>query len=210
MPRVDLHVHTVCSGDAVNRLCHIATALKKVDAVAICDHNEIACALKARRLLGPRVIVGTEIDTGEGELLGLFLSDRVAAGLGLRRTADAIRSQGGLVIAPHPFDTRRKGAGVALIRILDALDAVEVLNARTAGAAASTQALRFAEEHGLAAVAGSDAHVPGEIGLAATLLDEVPRNAEQARRLLKKSRPAGRNITFLERVYARVRRTLRL
>ncbi|RKY15784.1 MAG: phosphoesterase [Planctomycetota bacterium] len=210
MRRVDLHVHTICSKDAVNRQSHLQAALRRLDAIAICDHNQIICALKLRARLGYRIIVGMEIDTGEGELIGLFLKEPIPSGLGLERTAEEIRAQGGLVIAPHPFDLRRKGAGTGLSRIVHLLDAVEVFNARTMSTRANAEALQFAVSRGLACVAGSDAHVPTEIGLAVTSLKEVPLDAEHARVLLKKASFSGRAINLFERVYARVRRSLRL
>jgi len=181
-----------------------------LDAIAVCDHNEIACALKMSARLGKRIIVGMEIDTGEGELIGLFLKEAIPSGLGLERTAEAIRAQEGLVVAPHPFDLRRKGAGTALYRIVHLLDAVEVFNARTMSSQANADALQFALSCDLACVAGSDAHVPNEVGLAVTTLEEIPLNAEHARVLLKKASFSGRAVNLFERVYARVRRSLRL
>ena len=210
MRRIDLHVHTICSKDAVNRQSHLRAALRRLDAIAICDHNQIICALKLRARLGYRIIVGMEIDTGEGELIGLFLKEAIPSGLGLERTAEAIKAQGGVVVAPHPFDLRRKGAGTALSRFVHLIDAVEAFNSRTMDSQANAKALQFASTHGLPCVAGSDAHVPSEIGLAVTILEEVPLNAEHALLLLKRATFSGRAVTLYERIYARVRRSLRL
>jgi len=206
---VDLHIHTVFSGDSTNRVCHIRTALRRLAAVAICDHNTITGAIKFRRIFGERVIVGIEIDTSEGEIIGLFVRQEVRKGLGLCETVRLLREQGAFIFAPHPFDARRKGAGRRLLKVIDSIDGVEVFNARTVSSEANALAESFAEEHRLCAISASDAHTPFEIGKAAVMLPYVPRGREQLISMLKNGYKSGRKITLLERCYARIRRTLR-
>ena len=103
--RVDCHLYTVASGDAVTTLDQLAerAAAERLDVVFITDHNEISAAAAASDL-GVRVIVGEEIRTPDGDIIGLFLTERVPYVLPVAEVVARIRSQGGLVYAPHPFD----------------------------------------------------------------------------------------------------------
>jgi len=169
--RVDCHLHTMWSGDSTTTPEELAAAVATtgIDVLCITDHNEIRGAVDLRHDLGCRVVVGEEVKTHAGELIGLFLTERVPAGLPAAEAAAAIRAQGGLVYVPHPFDPMRRNlAGPALIELADAglLDAIEAFNAKTSSPSLNRQAEAFATEHGLAAGAGSDAHVPAALGAA--------------------------------------------
>jgi len=115
------------------------------------------------------VVVGEEIRTAEGELIGLFLSETIPPMATAEAAALAIREQGGLVYVPHPFDpSRRHLTRAALDRLTEAglVDALEVWNAKTADPRLQAEARRYATEHALAQGAGSDAHVPAALGAA--------------------------------------------
>lgn len=146
-----------------------------VDVVALTDHQTVAGALELAGRLPCRVVVGQECRTGAGELTGLFLRERVPPGLPPDEVAAAIRAQGGLVYAPHPFDRGRRGLHedvlVALARA-GALDAVEVFNAKVAEHGQNQRAAAFAAAWGLARGAGSDAHVPAAVGAACVEMDD--------------------------------------
>jgi predicted metal-dependent phosphoesterase TrpH len=169
--RVDCHLHTVHSGDAVTTVERLAERVRaeRLDVVCVTDHHTLAGAHEAlAREIGARVVVGEEIRTHAGEIIGLFLTERVPYVLPLEEAASRVRAQGGLVYAPHPFDAARTSlgaAGLTRLRELDLLDAVEVVNAK-AGAEDNRRAARFAEEHDLPAAAGSDAHDPEGVGAA--------------------------------------------
>ncbi len=105
------------------------------------------------------VIVGEEIRTREGEIIGLFLSEEVPPDLSAQETIERIRTQGGLVSLPHPLDRFRGGVGAeGLAHLASLVDIVEVMNARTTLGRDKDEAARLAGEHGLVAVAVSDAH----------------------------------------------------
>jgi len=187
---VDLHVHTYRSPDSNTPLNAIvqACANSGIDCVAITDHNCIAAALELQRSGGVRVIVGEEIRTTAGELLGLFLSERVPPGLDPLETIARIKAQGGLVCMPRPFsrwpvirpsslghlddgsfvpDSRlRRMNGLLTQDVLQAIDMIEVMNARTPFSSNLAAARRLAELCSLPGTAGSDAHTAGEIGRA--------------------------------------------
>jgi len=104
---------------------------------------------------------------GQGEVIGLFLSERIPPGMSLAETIAAIRRQGGVVYVPHPFDRMHSVPDYEhLLPVLDEVDAIEVFNSRVAIAAFNDEATRFAAKYRLAAGAGSDAHVPQGLGSA--------------------------------------------
>ena len=168
--RFDLHVHTCHSKDSLMAPDEIIRAVlgRGLDGLAITDHNSIEGALTLRGMAPFLVIVGEEIATREGEIIGLFLREAIPRGLSPEETIAAIREQQGLVYVPHPFDRiRRNALGARVLeRIAQQVDALEVLNARNFLPQDNELARRFAESHGLAMGAGSDGHIPSEIGRA--------------------------------------------
>jgi len=171
--RVDCHLHTAASGDAVTTLDQLAerVSAERIDVVCITDHNETAAAMTAAaagRLGRTRVIVGEEIRTREGEIIGLFLSERIPYVLRAAEVAGLIRAQGGLVYLPHPYDPARGSLGAAADRLCsDGLaDVIEVFNAKIADQALNARASELAARWGLPAAAGSDAHDPPGVGAA--------------------------------------------
>jgi len=168
---VDLHMHTDHSHDCatpVEALLAQARA-KGLGAIAVTDHNEISGALEARekaRGTGIEVIVGEEVKTaGQGEVIGLFIEERIPRGMTLQETIAEIRRQGGLVYVPHPFDRMHSVPDYEhLIAVLDDIDAIEVFNPRIAISEFNEEAARFAEKYRIPAGAGSDAHVVQGLG----------------------------------------------
>jgi predicted metal-dependent phosphoesterase TrpH len=166
---VDLHMHTDHSSDCATPVeVLLATAREEgLGAIAITDHNEISGALEAvAKAEGIKVIVGEEIKTAtQGEVIGLFLRERIPRGLGLAETVAEIRRQGGLVYVPHPFDRMHTVPGYEhLLAILEEIDAIEIFNPRVAIGSFNEEAARFAAKYRLIAGAGSDSHVAAALG----------------------------------------------
>ena len=180
---LDLHNHTFHSYDAQNqpRDYERAHAEGRIDVVAITDHNTISGALELREAASFTVIVGEEIDTADGELIGLFLDEPVPAGLPAVETAERIRAQGGLVYLQHPFyrivHGRMRPAVREDLRGRDLIDIVEARNGGPLAAADNARALQWARACGLPHAASSDAHEPGAIG---TCVSAVPAAAVSA------------------------------
>ena len=135
-----------------------------LDPIFLTDHNSISGATRLQALTGQRVVVGEEIMTADGELIGLFLKHLVPKGLGAVQTALEIKNQGGLVYLEHPYDSfRRHLKEDAIEAIANLIDIVEVFNGRS-----DANSNRLAEDLrgtlGAAAGAGSDAHSIGEVG----------------------------------------------
>jgi predicted metal-dependent phosphoesterase TrpH len=170
--RVDCHLHTALSGDAVTTIDELAERVEqeRLDVVCITDHNVTAAAVAAvERGIGARVIVGEEIRTTKGDVIGLFLTERVPYVLPLPEAVGLIKSQGGLVYLPHPFDPGRSTLDRAISAQLCAdgiADVVEVFNAKIEDQEHNRQAAMLAERYDLPGGAGSDAHDPEGIGAA--------------------------------------------
>lgn len=169
--RVDLHSHTMWSGDSTTTPDEIVEAVEQsgIDVLCITDHNAIKGAVQLRDQLPCRVVIGEELKTHAGEIIGLFLSEHLPFGLPPREAAEAIRSQGGVVYVPHPFDPMRKNLSEAALDDLTGaglVDAIEVINAKTSLRSLNDRAAQYAQHHGLLAGAGSDAHVPDALGAA--------------------------------------------
>ena len=169
--RVDLHTHTMWSGDSTTTPDEFAAAVDAsgLDVVCITDHNAIEGAVALRDRLACRVIVGEELRTAAGEIIGLFLTQRVPMGISHADAAKAIRDQGGVVYIPHPFDPMRRNMSEAALYELaenDLIDAVEVLNSKTSLASLNRRAAEFAAEFGIVGGAGSDGHVPDALSAA--------------------------------------------
>jgi predicted metal-dependent phosphoesterase TrpH len=172
---VDLHMHTDHSPDCATPVeVLLATACEQgLGAIAVTDHNEISGAVEAQAQaarLGPgppvKVIVGEEVKTAtQGEVIGLFLQERIPRGLTLAETVSEIKRQGGVVYVPHPFDRMHAVPDYEhLLGVLEDVDAIEVFNPRVAIGAFNEEAARFAAKYRIAAGAGSDAHVAQGLG----------------------------------------------
>ena len=175
--RVDLHTHTMWSGDSTTTPDEFADAVvaSGLDVVCITDHNTIDGALELRDRLACRVVVGEELRTAAGEIIGLFLTERVPMGGSHVDAAKAIRDQGGVVYIPHPFDPMRRNLSEPALYELaeaDLIDTVEVLNAKTSLTSLNGRAAEFAAAFGIVGGAGSDGHVPDALGAAFVEMDD--------------------------------------
>jgi glycosyltransferase involved in cell wall biosynthesis len=168
---VDLHMHTDHSGDCatpVEVLLRTAKA-QGLGAIAVTDHNEVSGALEAQALAadyGVKVIVAEEVKTAsQGEVIGLFIQEKIARDMTLAETVAEIRRQGGLVYVPHPFDRMHAVPDYEhLLDIVEEVDAIEVYNPRVAIGSFNEEAARFAAKYRIPAGAGSDAHVAQGLG----------------------------------------------
>jgi predicted metal-dependent phosphoesterase TrpH len=169
---VDLHMHTDHSPDCATPVeVLLETARDRgLGAIAITDHNEVSGALEARRIAEDmddiKVIVAEEVKTAEqGEVIGLFLEERIPKGMTMAETIAAIRSQGGLVYVPHPFDRFHSVPDYEhLLEMVEEIDVLEVFNPRVALTAFNEEAERFASKYRIVPGAGSDSHVAQGLG----------------------------------------------
>ncbi|HEU4976220.1 MAG TPA: PHP domain-containing protein [Baekduia sp.] len=168
---VDLHMHTDHSNDCATPVEHLlATAREQgLGAIAVTDHNEVSGAFEAAEKaerFGVKIIIGEEVKTAsQGEVIGLFLTEKIPRGLTLEETVAEIKRQGGLVYVPHPFDRMHAVPDYEhLLTILDDVDAIEVYNPRVAIGSFNDEAQRFAAKYRIVRGAGSDSHVAAGLG----------------------------------------------
>ena len=168
----DLHMHTDHSPDCATPVdVLLGTAVERgLGAIAITDHNEISGALEAReaaqRIGGIKVIVSEEVKTAhEGEVIGLFIEEKIERGMSLAETIAEIRRQGGLVYVPHPFDRLHSVPDYEhLLKVVEEIDILEVFNPRIALSSFNEEAVRFARKYAIVPGAGSDSHVAQGLG----------------------------------------------
>jgi glycosyltransferase involved in cell wall biosynthesis len=166
---VDLHMHTDHSHDCATPVDVLLESAKQagLGAIAVTDHNEISGALEAaERANGIKVIVAEEVKTADqGEVIGLFIKEKIERGMSLEETIAEIRRQGGLVYVPHPFDRMHAVPDYEhMLDIVEQIDAIEVFNPRVAISSFNEEAARFAAKYRIVAGAGSDSHVAQGLG----------------------------------------------
>jgi predicted metal-dependent phosphoesterase TrpH len=162
--------------------------------------------------LGERIIVGEEIMTSAGEIIGLYLTKTVPSGLTPAETTEEIKSQGGIVYIPHPFETHRKGLHPsAMDDLIDQIDIVEVCNGRAMSQHRGRQAVVWAHLNHKLGAASSDAHGSHGLGHTYTELKEVPTRDNLLELLIYATRqaqpPSLRSLLYPK--YHRLQRKLR-
>jgi hypothetical protein len=187
--KIDLHTHSYGSPDGGLRLrdYHYFLSNGLLDYVAITDHNSIDTALKIQEELGPlgeRIIIGEEVATTEGEIIGLFLTEHIKTGMEPHEAVEAIHGQGGVVYVPHPFETVRSGLPVTVLdAIADGVDIVEIRNGRAISQNRSAQAEQWASTHKLPGAASSDAHGRFGWGYTYSVVETAPTRTNIAAEL---------------------------
>jgi predicted metal-dependent phosphoesterase TrpH len=178
--KIDLHCHSEASSDCSTPLALFPARCRErgVWIQAITDHNVIWGAQKLQDMVEEEkikkagfpltIIVGEEVSTINGEIIGLFLKEPVAAGMSPKETVTAIKEQGGLVCLPHGFDPLKRWRlqPAALETVADQIDIVETFNARISQLRWNQAAVDWSKLHGLPMSAGSDAHTLADIGSA--------------------------------------------
>lgn len=187
----DLHVHTACSdGRPSPELLAERLVRSLLTVVAVTDHDRIEGALRTRAALagrGPEIVVGTEVSTADGHVLGLFLHRDIPAGRSAAWTVDAIHEQDGIAIAAHPFSLAQ---GVGDLAAALPFDAIEVINGSPLMELANARAVRRFAGAAAALVGASDAHVAGAVGGVRTVFAGSTAEDLRAAILARRTRPA--------------------
>lgn len=203
--KADVHVHTKYSGVGEYGMLRFPESIsdpedvvkiarqKGVNVLCITDHNSIQGAVIAKKFAQQfddiEVVIGEEVSTLDGEVIGLFLTEYIPLGQSMADTIKEIRRQGGLVVAPHPFSYHVPAMG----RLIDEMDVdgIEVLNGGHVDGPSNQRALEHASCGRWAQTAGSDAHSLSQVAWAYTLFEG--RTAEDFRKavLEKKTEPRG-------------------
>ena len=176
MIKTEFHCHSCYSKDSLVTLqaLHSTCQKKGIQRLVITDHNNIEGAILARQLDPSLFIIGEEIMTQQGELLGIFLKELVPAGLPASKAIELLRSQDAFISVSHPFDALRPGHWKIddLLGIASNIDAIEVFNSRCLNPWFNALAGNFAQQHHLLGTVGSDAHSTHELGTATLSLPD--------------------------------------
>lgn len=187
--RLELHAHTIYSKDCLTKLDQLQGICqrRRIDKLAITDHDTARAALELVRLYPMWIIPGEEIMTTEGELLAWYIKEEVPPKLTPEETIRRLRDQNAVIGIAHPFDRYRRGAWKLeqLLRIVDLVDCIEVFNARCLHNEDNLQALAFAREHNKLMTSGSDAHGRPEYGQAVTITRPFANTADGLRQALQ-------------------------
>lgn len=175
--KIDLHTHSEGSHDGGISPYQYQKIIENntLNYIAITDHNTIDTALKIQDALGEKIIIGEEIMTLDGEVIGLYLHKPVPAGLSFANTIQLIKDQNGIVYIPHPFETVRKGMHPELLDAHSAdIDIIEICNGRALLQNRSAQAVVWSRLNHVSGAASSDAHGPKGIGTTYTIVNAPP------------------------------------
>jgi len=210
--KIDLHCHSYYSYDGISspeKL--IKSALKKgLDGIAITDHDTITGwkeALLAAKKLNAFLILGEEVKTKEGDILGLFLKEEIKTKTPLEAIKE-IKNQGGIAMVPHPFHFLKKFKG-NLETYKNLIDGIEVFNSR-ALFGNDKKALEFVKRNNLAQLAGSDAHYHKCVGDAFTIV-EGAENLEDFKKgiLERKTKIEGKRSSIFYLIFPAIGRMLK-
>lgn len=198
MYRIQLHVHTKYSHDSILPfwMLYRKCLAKKIDYIAITEHNTIDggvafqqyCLTRGNKV---KVIVGEEIMTTGGEIIGLFLNKNISPGRSPGQTIQEIKKQGGIVYVPHPYDEKRNKTvlkEVYIKRYSTDIDCIESHNGRNISKKFDIVQNEIANKYDLLKVIGSDAHTYFEIGRNYMESDIPPTSSYEFIRSIKSPR----------------------
>ena len=170
--RAEFHTHTRFSKDSILNKFFILfmLKLKKIKLIAITDHNEVKGAIKYQKFLKKfniDVIIGEEVMTDSGEIIGLFLNKKIEPFQSPELTVKQIKEQNGIVYLPHPYDEKRYKTVLKeekQIKLKDEIDFIEIHNGRNISEKYSDKQKDIQQKLKITPIIGSDAHTFIELG----------------------------------------------
>lgn len=183
---IDLHTHSIASPDGSLVVADYRAMLQsgRLQYIAVTDHNTVDFAQQLRQELGESIIVGEEITTGQGEVIGLYLTHTISPTATAAEAVHAIKEQGGLVYIPHPFETVRHGITLDILQaIARDIDIIEVHNGRAIFQNFAQEAISWAKTHNVPGAASSDAHGKAGWGRTCSIIQEIPTQKNLAGQL---------------------------
>jgi predicted metal-dependent phosphoesterase TrpH len=206
----DFHIHTRFSRDSLlTEERFIEKAVERgLTHVAITNHNNVEGAVAVRDKVAElgladrlTVILGEEVSTADGEVVGIFLQRTIPRGLSANETADEIHRQGGLVSIPHPFDPFRashiKEGPLRNLAETRKVDMVEIFNCRVTFQRHNQEAAEFAARYGIPGIAASDSHSSFEVAMASNAMPHFETADELRRSLAENEWHASRSTVLV-------------
>lgn len=205
--KIDLHVHTVYSGDSTITLKKAILTAKKMglNGFAITDHDSVEAHKKIQKNSGLIIIPGVEVTTKEGHLIGLGISEPIKPGLSALETAENIRRLGGIIVVPHPMNPLKHSLSRDIIERVKP-DALETVNASTPSVLHVKKVEELAKQMGYVKTGGSDAHIPSSIGKAYTTVEVMEESLENILQSIKRGKtiPVKEEETSLKEVLPKI------
>ena len=182
--KIEFHVHTCYSKDSVLTYPFLLfmLKLKRINCIAVTDHNEIYGAVKYKEKLSKHsisVIIGEEIFSSDGEIIGLFLKEKIPANLTAEETVKRIKEQGGIVYVPHPYDNKRAKTVLKkekISKLKKEIDFIEIHNGRNISDEYSIMQEKIQKEYNINPIIGSDAHTFYELGRNYCIVNSIDKN----------------------------------
>jgi predicted metal-dependent phosphoesterase TrpH len=207
--KIDLHSHSTTSIDGGITKQEYQKLLNEDPSliIAVTDHNKISLAYDLQQEFGHRIIIGEEIKTSQGEIIGLFLKTEIPRAQSAQETIAQIREQGGLVYVPHPLEhKKRSGLNMETLKsCANQIDIIEVFNARSLEVETRQEVAAFAQQNNIAKVASSDAHGIKGFGHSYSIISEIP-TAENLVELLHKAELVKHRPPFVAFLYPAINR----
>jgi len=206
--KADLHIHSHYSKDSFASLKNILKTAQKegLDVIAITDHDEVKGAKEAQAMapeFGLEVVVGEEIETREGDLLALFIDDKISSGRPITETIKEVHKQGGLAVVPHPSNLLLGGVSLnVIVKVSHQLDGIELFNGSWLGKIKRKKSKELNKAIlNLAAVGGSDAHLARQVGSGYTIFPG--KSKEDLYRAIKEktTTTAGTSWSYWDRLF---------
>lgn len=187
--KIDLHVHTIYSGDSFITLEDAirSAEARGLDGIAITDHNTVEACHKLPENSDLIMIPGIEVSSSEAHILGLGVRASIQKLMTAAETVEKIHSLGGMGVIAHPAALLSKGAKEEAIRRASP-DAIETVNSSLIRPFSVKKNLRLAQALGLPQTGGSDAHIPQSIGMAYTCIEADGRRLCDVLEALRKGR----------------------
>lgn len=187
MLRVDLHLHSRFSHDSSTTLHELIARCREcgLDRIALTDHNTVEGALQLATLAPALAIVAEEVKTREGEVIGLFITERIPPFLPPEDAMDLIHGMGGLTYLPHPLDSRRAHfSAERVVEMARKVDIIEIYNP-WCEPRANQAAAELAADLGKVTATGSDSHGALELGRSWMEMEEFDGPADFLEKLAR-------------------------
>lgn len=172
--KFDFHTHSnySCDGYVEPKTLVKVAAKAGLSGIGVTDHDTIKGGLEAKKYENQtiQVVVGSEVLTDKGEVIGLFLTEEIKS-KNFIDVINEIKAQNGIVVVPHPFDGVRSTSLHPDTHDVNYIDNVEVFNSRCVRQHYNDLAMNYAKHNGMSIIAGSDAHFKNEVGNAGVITE---------------------------------------
>ena len=170
--KIDMHVHTVHSGDSCNSVQDILAGCRRVGlgGVVVLDHNSLRGAKEALAMKSDILVIpGVEVSSAGGHILAFNVQEEIPRDRTVEETIDLIHAQGGVAVAAHPY---RVWSGLGEANVIGRqFDAIESQNGRSTKRG-NRKAVELAMEMKKPRTGGSDSHEPETIGRSYTVFPD--------------------------------------